>query len=117
MMLLKVVRICYGKANIKVMAKPENAAADAAEMLGIQALTFIAMEPERLGRFLAISGIGPDSLRAAAKDPGFIRGVLDYIMGNEKELMEFTEFLSVEPSAVGQARAALGGTPPGRDEP
>ena len=37
----------------------------AAEQLAIAALGFIAGEPEQLGRFLAMSGIGPDSLRGA----------------------------------------------------
>ena len=32
---------------------------EAAEELAIQALTFIAGDSERLGRFLAITGIGP----------------------------------------------------------
>ena len=44
---------------------------ETAEALAIAALTFIAEEPERLGRFLALSGIGPESLRAAASEPGF----------------------------------------------
>ena len=35
----------------------------AAEELAIAALGFIAGEPEQLGRFLAMTGIGPDSLR------------------------------------------------------
>jgi len=43
----------------------------AAEHLAIAALGFIAGEPERLGRFLAITGIGPDSIRAAAREPQF----------------------------------------------
>jgi Protein of unknown function (DUF3572) len=41
----------------------------AAEALAVAALGFIASEPERLGRFLAMTGIGPDSLRAAAREP------------------------------------------------
>ena len=44
----------------------------AAEQLAIAALGFIAGEPEQLGRFLAMSGIGPDSLRDAAREPRFL---------------------------------------------
>ncbi len=36
---------------------------EAAEGLAIQALTFIAEDPERLGRFLAVTGIGPAEIR------------------------------------------------------
>src|SRR4029450_7460703 len=41
----------------------------AAEALAVAALGFIAGEPERLGRFLAMTGIGPDSIRAAGREP------------------------------------------------
>ena len=49
---------------------------DAAEGLAIQALTFIAGDAERLGRFLAVTGIGPNEIRAAARESGFLIGVL-----------------------------------------
>ena len=39
---------------------------EVAEIVAIQALSFIAGEPERLGLFLAESGIGPETLRNAA---------------------------------------------------
>ncbi|HET7384796.1 MAG TPA: DUF3572 family protein [Pseudolabrys sp.] len=38
-----------------------------AEGLAIQALTFIAGDGERLGRFLAITGIGPAEIRSASR--------------------------------------------------
>ena len=52
----------------------------AAEALAIAALTFIAGEPEPLGRFLALTGIGPESIRAAAHEPRFLLGVLGVVM-------------------------------------
>ena len=39
------------------------------ENLAVQALAFLAADPERLGRFLAVTGIGPDAIRRAAADP------------------------------------------------
>src|SRR5262245_58106192 len=56
---------------------PQNQRA-AAERLAIAALAFIAEEPERLGRFLALTGIGPESIRTAAHEPQFLLGVLDH---------------------------------------
>ena len=47
----------------------------AAESLAITALAFLAAEPERLGRFLALTGIGPESIRAAAHQPQFLLAV------------------------------------------
>jgi hypothetical protein len=85
---------------------------DAAIPLAIAALTFIAQEPERLGRFLALSGIGPESLRAAAREPGFLLGVLDHLSGDETLLLAFSEDRGIDPTEVGQARALLAGESP-----
>ena len=82
---------------------------EAAEGLAIQALTFIATDGERLGRFLAITGIGPDQIRAAAREPHFLAGVLDHIASDERLLTDFAAEADVDPADVGKAQAALGG--------
>jgi hypothetical protein len=82
---------------------------EAAEELAIQALTFIAGDSERLGRFLAVTGIGPAEIRAAARAPGFLIGVLDHLAADERLLTAFAAEAGVEPSAIGKALAALGG--------
>jgi hypothetical protein len=83
---------------------------EAAEKLAIQALTYIAGDGERLGAFLAATGIGPDRIRVAAREPGFLAGVLDYVAGDEKLLIDFAAEAEIEPKHVAAARAALGGT-------
>ncbi len=82
---------------------------EAAEGLAIQALTFIAGDGERLGRFLATTGIGPAQIRAAAQEPGFLVGVLDYLAGDEGLLAAFAAETGNDPAHVGKALAALGG--------
>ncbi len=84
-------------------------AVEAAEGLAIQALSFIAGDADRLGRFLAITGIGPAEIRAAATEPGFLAGVLDYVAGDERMVTEFATEVGLDPSYIGIARAALGG--------
>src|SRR5262249_58207951 len=69
-------------------ASRQNAQA-AAEHLAIAALGFIAGEPERLGRFLAMTGIGPDSIRTAAREAQFLLGVLDHLAADEPLLLAF----------------------------
>lgn len=81
---------------------------EAAEGLAIQALTFIAGDGERLGRFLATTGIGPAQIRAAAQEPGFLIGVLDYLAGDERLLSAFAAETGVNPADIGKAIAALG---------
>jgi len=82
---------------------------EAAEGLAIQALTFIAGDSERLGRFLAITGIGPAQIRSAAQEPGFLIGVLDYLAGDDRLLAAFAAETGLNPADVGKALAALGG--------
>jgi hypothetical protein len=84
-------------------------AEEAAEALAIQALTFIAGDAERLGRFLAVTGIGPAEIRAASREPGFLLGVLEHLAGDERLLTAFAVETGVDPSTIGKAVAALGG--------
>jgi len=77
-------------------------------MLAIDALSFLAGEPEALGRFLALSGIGPTMLRAAASDPVFLAGVLDYFLSDEPLLLAFANQAGIPAERISAARRALG---------
>jgi Protein of unknown function (DUF3572) len=81
----------------------------AAESLAIQALTYLAGEPERLGRFLTLAGIGPDRIRAAAASPGFLAGVLDHVASEDALVTGFAAQAGVEPGEIARARLALAG--------
>ena len=81
-------------------------------MVAIEALGFIAEEPERLDRFLALSGIGPESLRDAAREPNFLLGVLEYLVGDESLLRQFSGARDIEPEMVSAAHDLLTGTRP-----
>jgi hypothetical protein len=80
-----------------------------AEALAIQALTFIAEDAERLGRFLAVTGIGPAEIRSAAREPGFLGGVLEFIASDERLVVAFADQTGADPAAVEKGRAALAG--------
>jgi hypothetical protein len=82
---------------------------EAAEALAIQALSYIAADGERLGRFLSLTGIGPGEIRAAAREPGFLAGVLEYLAGDERLLTDFAKEAGHDPSTIEAARLALGG--------
>ncbi|MFO1185079.1 MAG: DUF3572 domain-containing protein [Bauldia sp.] len=73
------------------------------EGLGVQALTFLASQPEAIGRFLALTGIGPADLRQAARQPEFLCGVLDYLLSDEALLVAFAQSLDLPPEAVASA--------------
>ena len=98
--------------------KPRNELSrEAAENVAIQALTYLASDPERLGQFLALSGLDHDSVRAASTEPGFLGGVLEHVAGNEQLLVEFAEFAQLMPQEVDRARATLSGQRWHRDIP
>ena len=90
------------------ISKQNLPAAEAAEIVAIQALAFIAQDEERLGRFLAITGMGPAEIRAGARDRHFLAGVLDYLAGDEALLVQFTGQAGMHPTTIGIARRALG---------
>jgi hypothetical protein len=89
--------------------KNGSLATDAAETVATQALAFIAGDPNRLGRFLAESGLGPENIRKAASDPAFLPAVLDFILAHEAELLEFAAHIGIDPRHVSAARRALPG--------
>lgn len=86
-----------------------------AETIALRALGFLAAEPERLEPFLAATGLGPDTLRAAAGQPGFLAAVLDHLCGNESLLLEFAGNLSLNPEIIVRAQESLAGSPAGYD--
>jgi hypothetical protein len=89
----------------------------AAEAIAIQALSFIAGDGERLGRFLAVTGIGPAEIRAAAGEPDFLVGVLEYLATDDRLVTEFATDASLDPADIAEAHVALGGAPWEREVP
>jgi hypothetical protein len=79
-----------------------------AEAVAVQALAFMAENPEALGRFLSLAGLGPTNLRRAAADPGFLTGVIDYLLGDEPLLLSFARSAGLQPAMVGEVGRVLG---------
>jgi hypothetical protein len=97
------------KIGGKTGDKASSPRQEAAEALAITALSYLANEPEQLGRFLAASGIGPEQIRGAAREPGFLAGVLGHFVSDEKLLLAFAVDQKIDPAEIQRARAALGG--------
>jgi hypothetical protein len=80
---------------------------EAAEILAIKALIFLAADPERALRFAALSGLSIENLRAAAETPHFLAAVLDHLATDESLLLAFAANCDVDPAHVQRARAVL----------
>lgn len=87
--------------------KPQPIGPEAAQALAIKALGFIASDPTLLPRFLAITGIDASQIRAAASQPGFLAGVLQFILAHEPTLLQFAAQAEIDPSDIGRACNAL----------
>jgi Protein of unknown function (DUF3572) len=89
------------------LKKPVHNPREVAEIVAVQALSFIAGDPERLGLFLAESGIGPETLRTAAKDPQFLVHVLDFVMRDDATVKAFAAASQLHPTNIAAAHQAL----------
>ena len=99
------------------MKKSVHNPREVAEIVAVQALSFIASEPERLGLFLAESGIGPETLRTAAADPRFLASVLDFIMRDDATVKAFADVSQLHPTNIAAAHQALNDPQWERDVP
>ena len=90
------------------MKSPASRNREAAEVLAIQALAFIAEDTQRLARFLDMTGIAPEQIRTAARERGFLAGVLEHMLGDESLLIAFADSAGIDPADVARARNGLG---------
>ena len=80
-----------------------------AEILAIQALSWLAEDEEILGQFLNTTGAAPGDLRKRATEPEFLGFVLDFIMRDDETILGFCAASAANPETVQRARATLGG--------
>jgi len=90
---------------------------EVAEIVAVQALSFIAGDPERLGSFLAESGIGPETLRTAATEPHFLSHVLDFVLRDDATVKAFAAASQLHPTNIAAAHQALNDPQWERDVP
>jgi Protein of unknown function (DUF3572) len=81
--------------------------AEEAELVAVSAFAFVAGDPERLARFLAITGLRPETIRQAAASPGFYGAVLDHVAADEQLLLALAGALGTKPERIMQARHTL----------
>jgi hypothetical protein len=81
--------------------------AESAEILALEGLGWLAGQDEALDRFLAVSGLDPAGLRAAAGSPGTGLAVLEFLLAHEPFLLAFCDATGTLPQAVHAARHRL----------
>jgi hypothetical protein len=81
-----------------------------AETVALKALAFLANDTERLSRFLALSGVSPGDMRAAAGDRQFLAGTLNLLLQDESLLLTFTADEDLDPRLPALAAEILNGS-------
>jgi hypothetical protein len=81
----------------------------APEVLALRALAHVAGHDELGPRFLALSGIDAESLRARAGESLVLAAVIEFLAGHEADLLGVAETLGVKPEMLIAAGRTLSG--------
>ena len=82
-----------------------------AQVIALNALTFLVEEPDRARRFMGVTGATPETIREGAGEHGFLRGVLEYLCADEPLLLVFAESAGIAPESIDRAARFLEGSP------
>lgn len=80
---------------------------ETAETIAISALAFLAGDEQRLGRFLALTGLGPAELKSQAQTPRILSAVLDHVLQDENLLLVFATSYRIAPELIAPAQQLL----------
>jgi hypothetical protein len=75
--------------------------------LGLAALAATLGEERRAQRFLDLTGIGTDELRARAAEPALLAALLRFLEAHEPDLLAVAEAIGAKPEELVQARREL----------
>jgi hypothetical protein len=70
----------------------------------LAALAWVLSDTPRAERFLALTGLSPESLRAAIGEPSMHRAVLDFLCAHEPDLVAASESLGLQPAQLAAVR-------------
>jgi hypothetical protein len=78
-----------------------------AQAIALLALATSVSDERRAKRFLDLTGIGTDELRARAGEPAVLAALLRFLEAHEPDLLAVAQALDLKPEALVQARRAL----------
>ncbi len=86
---------------------PHAMSPERAEILGLEALTWLVAEPDTLAKFLAASGVSGADLRESAGSPELTVALLDFLLANEPLLLAFCQANESDVASLHRARHLL----------
>jgi hypothetical protein len=88
---------------------PTSVTPASAETIALKGLGFLAESPDAMGRFLALSGLDPDSLKHRMGESDFLAAVTDFLLADDVLLKAFCDAESLDPRMMHLVRRALPG--------
>ena len=82
---------------------------DSAELLALEALSWLLTNDDLLPVFLGSTGADAGDLRGRAQDPEFLASVLDFLLMDDAWITAFCHDADYQPEFPLRARAALPG--------
>jgi hypothetical protein len=82
---------------------------EAARDLAMRALVHMSEQPEVIAGFFGASGLQPDDLRGLVGDPQLALHVLDYLLEDDRRVLDTAEALDTRPENLLRARTVLAG--------
>ena len=89
-------------------AAPPKLSVEDAAAVALRALAFIAGNDALLSAFVALTGCGLDDIKTRMAENSFLGAVLDFLLGDEAQLMAFVEAEGLHPETPMLARHRLG---------
>ena len=75
--------------------------------VALAALAWILSDTPRAERFLALTGLSPETLRAGIGDPAMHRAVLEFLCAHEPDLVAAADSLGLEPARLAAMRERI----------
>ncbi|ODU68087.1 MAG: hypothetical protein ABT11_17860 [Novosphingobium sp. SCN 66-18] len=85
----------------------EPAPASDAQTVALRALGWVLADGGRADRFLALTGLTPEALRAGLGDSSVLGAVMDFLANHESDLVAAAEALDIAPEALAAIREKL----------
>ncbi|EZP80755.1 DUF3572 domain-containing protein [Novosphingobium resinovorum] len=78
------------------------------QALALNALGWVLSDQDRAERFLSLTGLTPEELRASLGEPSTLGAVMDFLCAHEPDLLGAADALDVQPEMLVAAQRKLG---------
>jgi hypothetical protein len=94
---------------LKATRSPPPLDREGAQTVAARGLAFLAEDPQRFARFLALTGCCLADVRSRAHTPDLLAAVLEYLTGDESLLLVFAATAGLAPETIAAALRILAG--------